>query len=171
MGSYHTDYFVTALNTAHAQNFMLRGHESGVSEIQISPNEQYILTFSGDSDGNGGYELALRLWDMNGIKSDSNTRAVVLPWNSGYPAQLAFSPNSEWIYVVGERDGVLYYYPKSIEQLLVLACKAVGRNFIINEWQRYFPNQEYRKTCENLPIHQSALPVEPEKTPLPSPTP
>jgi conflict system STAND superfamily ATPase/WD40 domain-containing protein len=171
LGSYHTDYFVTALNAAHAQNFMLRGHESGVSEIQISPNEQYILTFSGDIDGNGAHELALRLWDMNAIKSDPNTRAVVLPWNSDYPAGLAFSPNSEWIYVVGNHADVLYYYPKSIEQLQAQACKAVGRNFIINEWERYFPNQEYRKTCENLPIHQSALPVEPETTPLPSPTP
>ena len=160
LGSYHTDYFVTALNAAHAQNFVLRGHESGVSEIHISPNEQYILTFSGDIDGDGARELALRLWDMNAIQSDPNARAVVLPWNSGEPAGLAFSPNSEWIYVVSE--GVLYYYPKSIEQLQAQACKAVGRNLIINEWERYFPNQEYRRTCENLPVHPSVNLTAPE---------
>ncbi len=173
LGSYHIDYFVTALNAASGRNIMLRGHESGVSEIHISPNEQYTLTFSGDVDGDGARELALRLWDMNAIQSDPNARAVLLPWNSGDPAKLAFSPNSEWIYVVSDRDhgSVLYYYPNSIEQLQVQACKAVGRNFIVNEWERYFPNQEYRKTCENLPVHQSALPVEPETTPLPSPTP
>jgi len=133
---------------------MLRGHESGVSEIHISPNEQYILTFSGDFDSDGARELALRLWDMNAIQSDPHARPVVLPWNSGDPAKLAFSPNNEWIYVVSY-DGVLYYYPKSIEQLQVQACKAVGRNFIVNEWERYFPNQEYRRTCENLPVHPS----------------
>ena len=74
MGSYHIDYFVTALNAAHAQNFILRGHESRVSEIHISSNEQYILTFTGDVDGDSARELTLRLWDLNAIQSDSHAR-------------------------------------------------------------------------------------------------
>jgi hypothetical protein len=36
------------------------------------------------------------------------------------------------------------------------ACRAVGRNLIINEWERFFLYEpEYRLTCENLPAHPS----------------
>jgi len=31
-------------------------------------------------------------------------------------------------------------------------CQRVGRNFTREEWERYFPNEEYRKTCERWPL-------------------
>ena len=43
-------------------------------------------------------------------------------------------------------------------------CERVGRNFTRAEWAQYFPNEEYRKTCEQWPL-------EPEIIATPSPTP
>lgn len=47
-----------------------------------------------------------------------------------------------------------------IETLQENACREAGRNFIVNEWERFFPGQQYRTTCENLPVHPSALKAE-----------
>jgi WD40 repeat protein len=32
-----------------------------------------------------------------------------------------------------------------------ISCQRAGRNFTRAEWERYFPNDEYRKTCEQWP--------------------
>jgi hypothetical protein len=34
-------------------------------------------------------------------------------------------------------------------------CQRVGRNFTYAEWRQYYPDEAYRKTCEELPKHMS----------------
>jgi len=49
----------------------LRGHESNISSSQISPDEKFVLTFSGaDRDNGGGAEKLLRLWDLEKMRLD-----------------------------------------------------------------------------------------------------
>jgi WD40 repeat protein len=38
-----------------------------------------------------------------------------------------------------------------------LACYRANRNLSYWEWKQTFPGQPYRKTCENIPIHDSVL--------------
>jgi WD40 repeat protein len=161
---YHVDYRETTLvrEGRNYQSIVLRGHESSITAYQVSPDERYVLTFSGGT-GTGcsvQRENILRLWDMEKMKEDPLTRAVILPmrYDSETAIQhLAFSPDSSWVYVI-DNDNVLYYFPTSIETLKERACQAAGRNFIINEWERFFPGEPYRKTCENLPVHPSTIP-------------
>ncbi len=164
-GSYQTDYNVDAFvledpDQTPSKPISLRGHESNISASQVSPNEKFALTYSGAARDNGGSaEMLLRLWDMEKMRLDPATKPVVLPLDlgpDGSISAIAFSPDSRWIYVV-DNTNTLYYFPISIDDLEKQACIAVGRNLIINEWERFFPGKDYRKTCENLPEHPSVL--------------
>lgn len=158
---YHKDYRVDTL-LRDGEDYLpitLRGHETSIMATQISPNERYVLTYS---SGTGmdctTREHLLRLWDMDKMKEDPQTKPVILPLkNDGKTSisHLAFSPNSEWVYVIDDTH-TLYYFPTSVKTLQQKACLEVGRNFIINEWERFFPYDAYRKTCENLTVHPSA---------------
>jgi WD40 repeat protein len=138
----------------------LRGHESNISASHISPDEKFILTFSGEARDNGGApEKLVRLWSVENLLRDPAAKPVILPLDLSderFISSLAFSPDSRWVYVI-DTTNTLHYFPTSIEDLKEQACAAVGRNFIINEWERFFPEKEYRKTCENLPEHPSAV--------------
>ncbi len=164
-GSFQKDYKVEAFvledisQTAPAP-ISLRGHESNISTSQISPDEKFVLTFSGESRDNGGApEKLLRLWNLEEMRLDPATKPVILPLDLGddrYISSLAFSPDSRWVYIIDTAQ-TLHYFPTSIEDLEKQACAAVGRNFIINEWERFFSDKGYRKTCDNLPEHPSAV--------------
>ncbi len=163
-GSFQKDYKVDAYVLGDDSQdtpvpISLRGHESNISSSQTSPDGRFILTFSGESRDNGGAaEKLLRLWELDKIRLDPKTKPVILPLDLGderFINSLAFSPDSRWVYIMDSAN-VLYYFPTSITDLKAQACIAVGRNFIINEWERFFPEKEYRKTCENLPKHPSA---------------
>ncbi|MBC7878149.1 MAG: toll/interleukin-1 receptor domain-containing protein [Anaerolineales bacterium] len=161
IGGYQADYSVEAFYTGDDSSLSLRGHESNVSMSQISPNEKFVLTNSGNpKDDNGLPEKLLRLWNMDNMRLDPVEKPIVLPLHldptSGEIQALAFSPNSEWVYVVNDKN-ILHFYPTSIAKLKERACIAIGRNLTISEWERFFPNTEYRKTCENLPEHPSAV--------------
>jgi WD40 repeat protein len=164
-GSFQKDYKVDAYllgdNPKNApEPISLRGHESNISASQISPDGRFILTFSGESRDNGGApEKLFRLWDLEKLRLDPKTKPVILPLDLGDErsmSSLAFSPDSRRVYIL-DNTNALYYFPTSIEDLKEQACSAVGRNFIINEWERFFPDKQYRKTCDNLPEHSSAV--------------
>lgn len=163
-GSFQKDYKVEAFHLKNlgknaAKPLSLRGHESNISMSHISPDEKFVLTFSGGVRDNGGApEGLLRLWNVENLLRDPAAKPVILPLavsNERYISSLAFSPDSRWVYVI-DAAYALNYFPTSLERLKEQACAAVGRNFIINEWERFFPEKEYRKTCENLPKHPSA---------------
>jgi WD40 repeat protein len=176
-GSFQKDYSVEAFDLGDASQtpapmeISLRGHESNISASQISPDGKFVLTFSGaERDTGGGAEKLLRLWDVSKLRLDPTSQAVTLPLSlgaDGYINALAFSPDSRWVYVI-DNTNTLYYFATSVDDLSSAACAAVGRNLIINEWERFFPGKDYRKTCENLPEHPSVLL---ETTPTPTPTP
>ncbi len=157
---YHEDFRVDALvrEGESYRTVVLRGHESSITVAQASPDERYALTFSGGADKNCvQHENLLRLWDMEKMRADPLTKAVILPLKTSPEftiLHLAFSPDSQWVYVI-DQEYSLYTFPVSIDVLQEKACRLLGRNFIINEWERFFPGQEYRQTCENLPVHPS----------------
>ncbi len=179
IGTYQKDYAVQAFAPSEEQYINLRGHESNISLNVISPDERYLITYSGGlQDDDGASENVLRLWDMNAMQENPKKRGVILPYvgeaSEEYPDltfgfSSFFAPGGDWIYTIESRyyyvsevnngyiESILHYTPTSIEVLKEQACQKVGRNFIINEWERFFPDDAYRKTCENFPEHPSAV--------------
>ncbi|HSG42202.1 MAG TPA: hypothetical protein VLA72_03520, partial [Anaerolineales bacterium] len=60
----------------------------------------------------------------------------------------------------GSSNRTAYLWNINTDYWLETACQVVGRNFTRIEWEQYFPNEEYRKTCEQWPL-------EPETTTTP----
>ncbi|MCB0482820.1 MAG: hypothetical protein KDC83_15430, partial [Flavobacteriales bacterium] len=60
--------------------------------------------------------------------------------------------------LIGTEKGMVALIPFSRDGLLEISCNRLVRNFMQTEWQNYFQDEEYRKTCENLPIHSSVSP-------------
>ncbi len=78
--------------------------------------------------------------------------------------------DERWL-VINVNEEKLEFLPLRLDDLMAQACRSVGRNLIINEWQRYFQGAPYHKICENLPEHQSVrIAQEPTPTVIPTKT-
>ncbi|HSG45954.1 MAG TPA: TIR domain-containing protein [Anaerolineales bacterium] len=149
-GSYKVDYGTEIIrpdspsDTFHS--VVLRGHEEFVSDRMISPSGKYALTISEDS---------IKLWDMDAVHEDPFTPPVNLPIETSEIDHYGFTMNEDWLVFIMEDGGSLEFHPMRLDILMAQACRSVGRNFIINEWQRYFLSADYEKTCEYLPEHPS----------------
>jgi WD40 repeat protein len=154
IGSFKVDYAVDLLKIQpepadeRPSPIPLRGHESQVRSLLISPDEQWVLTVPSDSNEQ------LRLWNTERMSLDPNTRPVLLPRLSGEIKSVGFTADSRWLVIV-TNDNTIHFWSTQPDDLIAQACQAVGRNLIINEWERYFPVQDYRQTCPNLPVHPS----------------
>jgi len=118
-------------------SFVLRGHEQWVTALAISPNSRWLATGSSDR--------TIRLWDLEA--DDPTAHPVVLTGHEGQVNTLAFSPDSRWLASGGE-DAALRLWLVEFKDLVQLACRSAGRNLTSYEWQQFFPEERYRKTCE-----------------------
>jgi WD40 repeat protein len=149
-GTYKVDYGIEVLNSSTGptfQSLILRGHEEFVYRQLISPSGRWGITISTDS---------IKLWDLEGVQSNPFTSAVNLPIDTAQISQMGFTMDERFLVILINNER-LEFLPMRVEDLIAQACRSVGRNFIINEWQRYFLNADYRQTCENLPEHPSVL--------------
>ncbi len=164
---YGIELFNPAVGESSLQSLILRGHEEPVAYQLTSPSGRWTVTISTDS---------IKLWDLTVLQKDSfaspvNLPLEYLPYDFAFTIQdrVGFTVDERWL--VFQRDERLEFVPLHLEDLMAYACKPVGRNFIINEWQRYFAGEPYRKTCENLPEHQSVeIELRPTPTPMPAAT-
>jgi hypothetical protein len=51
----------------------------------------------------------------------------------------------------GGWDNAVRLWDMNLESWTSNACRIANRNLSHAEWERYFPNQPYHKTCPNLP--------------------
>ncbi len=51
----------------------------------------------------------------------------------------------------GSDDNTIILWDVDPHSWLARACRIVGRNFTRQEWDTYFPDEPYRKTCPEWP--------------------
>ncbi|MEP0807259.1 MAG: PD40 domain-containing protein [Chloroflexota bacterium] len=61
------------------------------------------------------------------------------------------SPEENLLASVGDDNGAIILWDINPHSWVELTCQRVGRNFTQDEWQEYFPNEEYRATCPQWP--------------------
>jgi WD40 repeat protein len=126
----------------------LSGHTAAVISVAFNSNGNILA--SGSNDG------TIILWDIT-------TRQPIGQPMHGHPdsiTSVAFSPNGNTL-ASGGSEGTLIQWDLNPESWALNACERVGRNFTRTEWAQYFPNEDYRKTCEQWPL-------EPEVTATPT---
>jgi WD40 repeat protein len=71
---------------------------------------------------------------------------------SGEDGSKRLSPDGRWLIGRAAQTVLIHLDPQEIERL---ACTTAGRNLTHAEWRQYFPDQEYRQTCSELPAAPS----------------
>jgi len=107
----------------------------------FSPDAKYIGTAMRDNTA--------RIWEV------SNGKEISRITHNNKVNTVAFSPNGKYIATASD-DGTGFVSFWQPEDLMSEACKRLTRNLSIEEWQQYFPNESYHKTCPNLPIHTTS---------------
>ncbi len=130
----------------------LLGQNSAVNRVVFSPDSKWLAT-SGMLGGSGGlYVLpehyedpAVLLWDLE--------QPTPAPLTIHSPARSltaeGFSPDVRWL--ITDNDSGMQLWQVKVDELISKACEAAGRNLTPAEWQQYFPNQDYDKTCAQWP--------------------
>ena len=82
---------------------------------------------------------------------------------------VAFSPDGKSLISGGVNNSVTLW-DLDPHSWLEKSCQRVRRNFTTTEWERYFPGEEYRATClqlPSIPVSQEAVATEPTLTEQP----
>ncbi len=119
---------------------VLRGHEDAVIAVAISPDNRWLVT--------GSLDNTARLWDLSA--KDPAANPIVLRGHEEGVSAVAISPDNRWL-VTGSGDNTARLWLLQMNDLIHLARITVGRNFLADEWQLYFPGEKYRKTFPDLP--------------------
>jgi len=124
-----------------AEPVILRGHAGPIYTLAFSQDGQWLAT--------GSWDNTARLWNMG----DPSADPIVLRWHESKTIAytLAFSPDGQWL-ATGSADNTARLWNLQLDHLLETACEVVGRNFTRIEWEKYFPGDEYHKTCEQWPL-------------------
>lgn len=119
----------------------IKSTDPWLSGINFSPDGKYIGTAMKDHTA--------RIWNI------SNGKEISRITHNNKVNTVAFSPNGKYIATASD-DGTAFVSFWQPEDLMSEACKRLTRNLSIEEWQQYFPNESYHKTCPNLPIHTTS---------------
>lgn len=117
-----------------------------------------MITFSTEGQwlaASGIFESDTLLWNLD----YASAPPIILETQS--ITAFAFSPTEPRL-ATANFDHTIRLWNLDINQLMIKACEVLGRNFTRAEWEQYFPNEEYRKTCDPWPLE-----TEVTATPLP----
>jgi WD40 repeat protein len=119
------------------------GHIAGVKKVVFSPDGETLASVSEGSDSKA-YNILL--WEV----ATHQPIGQPLTGHTENIQDIAFSPDGGAL-ASGSWDGTLLLWDVNPESWMVEACHIANRNLTRTEWERYFPNQTYHKTCPNLP--------------------
>lgn len=133
---------------------VLTGHSEPVEDLKFSPDGNALA-----SSGSG--DQTIILWDIS--NHSDPVQISTLKGHTEPISAISFDPNGKSLFSASW-DGTIIQWDIDPQSWLGKACQIVGRNFTRKEWAQYFPDEDYRKTCEQWPL-------EPETITTPSPTP
>jgi WD40 repeat protein len=134
--------------TSHGIIGRLRGHTSVVDSIAFSPDGKTLASSSADNN--------IILWEV----ASRQPIGEPLVGHTGLVWSLAFSPDGKTL-VSSSDDKTIILWNLNTDSWIEQSCRRAGSNFTRIEWERYFPNEKYRRTCDQWP-------PAPEATPAPS---
>ena len=114
--------------------------ENSIDSLTFSQNGEYLAVMSQDSINESTF---VSVWDIS-------KKTEILQLKRDYNIQtFIFSPESDRLLLItSEFIDILAFDRKRIVEH---ACYRLTRNLTIEEWQEYFPDEKYRKTCNNIP--------------------
>jgi WD40 repeat protein len=114
-------------------------HGSAINKMIFSGDGKYVATI--------GHDKVARVWET--ATGHESFRLTL----EGEVNDLAFSPDGQYVAVASaDRTARVWRVTGSGgSDVAAEACKRLSRNLTPQEWSRYFDDQPYRKTCENLP--------------------
>jgi WD40 repeat protein len=129
-------HFVDA-STGRSTRDPIRSGGTDLEGLAVSPDGERLAAISTDG--------ALRLWRL------SDGRAIGPPLRGhGNPALGIAWPTAERLITSGyslTQWGNLISWEVSPDGWVERACAIAGRDLTQDEWQRYLPGEEYRRTC------------------------
>jgi len=115
---------------------VLYGHTQSVSSVDFRWDGKVLATGSLDGD--------IRLWDV-----ETHELLGILSAQQQAVKSVAFSPPKGVLASVGE-DNSIVFWEVDFEVWSSRACRIANRNLTPKEWDTYFRNSPYRKTCPDL---------------------
>lgn len=113
----------------------LEGHKHYILSLEFSPNGDILA--SGGADGN------IILWDM----AEHQLIGVPLATGAGAVESIVYNPDGLSL-ASSHENGTVLLWNLDPQFWIEITCQRVGRNFTKPEWNRFFPGEAYRKTCE-----------------------
>lgn len=123
---------------------------------KLAVNENNIIA-------SGGFEDNIMIWDASNPLDPFLLATLAGNNDRSNNEEVAFSHKGT-ILATGYSNGTVILWDVDPSSWIERMCQRAGRNFTHLEWERYFSNEPYRKTCEQWPL-------EPEVTATPSPMP
>jgi WD40 repeat protein len=130
------------------------GPFQGGGPLVFSHDGKMLTSTSASLDG-------IMLWDV----ATQQQIGEPIPVNGGQvqSESVTFNPDSTKL-VSSVGTNMVTLWDMNPHLWLENSCQRAGRNFTRAEWQRYFPDEEYRRTCQQWPLEP-----EPALTPGPIP--
>jgi WD40 repeat protein/LysM repeat protein len=164
-GSNDTTIIRWDVSTGTAKGQPLEGHTQPVTSIAFRTDGIFASGSCGKQDVDYQcVEGEIHLWDL------VSQQPIGLPF-SGHTesiTDLAFSPDGKTL-ASGSYDTIILW-DLDPQSWIMKSCQQANRNFTRSEWGQYFPQDPYKKTCDDLPLEQ---PVTDTKlaSPMTKPTP
>lgn len=117
----------------------LTGHISSVNSVAFS--------LDGKTLASGSLDNTIILWDVE----TGQPIGQPLTGHSFSINSVAFSPDSKTL-ASGAIEETIFLWDTDPQSWVEKSCQRAGRNFTRDEWKQYFPDEEYRKTCDQWPI-------------------
>ncbi len=134
-GSYDNTIILWDVETHQSTGQPLTGHSALITSLTFSPDGRTLASGSADN--------TIILWAVE------TNQPIGRPL-SGYSSlihSIAFDPDGKMLASASASNTVILW-DLNPQSWILKTCQRAGRNFTRAEWARYFPNEEYHKTCE-----------------------
>jgi WD40 repeat protein len=131
---------------------ILYGHAAALSSVAFSPDGLWLATGSLDDTARVWDLLALLDAEPGGDSPASDS--VVLNGHEDNVTAVAFGLGGRWL-ATSSLDATVRLWRMQQDDLVAIACQIAGRNLMQDEWEQYYRGEDYRRTCDDLPDHDS----------------